>query len=70
MREPALVSDGVDVKRGTVNVYELLPEQGDSLMIVNCGTHYEIRHHHWSVPPLLLTDDDIERLKEGRITWN
>lgn len=64
------MSDGIDEKSGTVNVYKLLPEPGDSLMIVNCGTHFEIRHHHWSKPPLALTDEDIEKLKQGSIVWN
>ena len=64
------VSEPIDQKQGTVNVYELLPEPGDSMMIVNCGTHYEIRHHHWARPPLVLTDEDIEKLKQGRIIWN
>lgn len=61
---------GIDEKTGTVNVYELLPVQGDCIVITNRGTHFEIRHHHWTWPPLLLTDDDIELLKQGRITWN
>lgn len=64
------MSDGIDEKTGMVNVYQLLPEPGDSLMIVNCGTHFEIRHHHWTTPPLVLTEQDIEKLKQGLITWN
>lgn len=60
----------IDEETGTVNVYELLPEEGDTIVITNYGTHYEIRHHHWSYPPLLLTDGDIEQLKQGLITWN
>jgi hypothetical protein len=64
------VSNGIDQKRGIINVYELLPEPGDSVMVVNCGSHFEIRHHHWTVPPLVLTDDDIENLKAGRVVWH
>jgi hypothetical protein len=66
----APVSQGIDQKTGTINVYELCPEVGDSIMVVNCGTHFEIRHHHWTVPPLALTDDDIEDLKAGRVIWH
>ena len=62
--------DGIDEKTGKVDVYALCPEQGDSIMIVNCGDHYEIRHHHWEEQPLLLTDNDIEQLKHGLVTWN
>lgn len=69
-RQHAAMSKGIDEKNGTVNVYELLPEPGDSLMIVNCGTHFEIRHHHWTTPPLMLTDEDVDKLKQGLITWN
>ena len=62
--------DGIDQETGTVNVYKLLPNPGDSLMIVNCGTHFEIRHHHWEPQALTLTDEDIERLKAGTIVFN
>ena len=65
--------EDIDEKTGLVNVYALLPKPGDSVMIVNCGDHYELRQHTWTVtgaPPLLLTDHDIERLKQGIITWN
>lgn len=67
----APMSDGIDEKTGTIDVYKLCPEEGDSIMIVNCGSHYEVRHHHWdSVPPLFLTEEDIEMLKRGQIKWN
>jgi len=65
--------DGIDDKTGLVDVFTLLPKPGDSVMIVNCGDHYEMRQHSWTVtgaPPLLLTDHDIEQLKQGIITWN
>lgn len=65
--------DGIDYKKGIINVYSLLPETGDSLMIINHGTHFEIRQHSWTVhsaPPLHLTDDDLDRLRQGLITWN
>lgn len=63
-------TDGIDQKTGKVNVYKLCPEMGDSIMIVNCGDHFEIRHHHWEVAPLFLTEQEVELLKAGRITWN
>lgn len=62
--------DGIDEHTGTVNVYKLCPEAGDTIMIVNCGTHYEIRHQHWEQTPLGLTDQDIEFMKQGLIVWN
>jgi hypothetical protein len=62
--------DGINQVTGDVNVYDLLPEQGDSMMIVNCGTHYEIRYHRWELPPLILTDEDIEALRNGRVVFN
>jgi hypothetical protein len=60
----------INQKTGSFNVYEALPEDGDTIIITNCGSHFEIKYHHWSTPPLLLTDTDIELLKQGRITWN
>jgi len=65
--------EGINEETGHVDVYALLPNAGDSVMIVNCGDHFEVRHHSWSPggePPLYLTDEDIERLKQGVITWN
>lgn len=70
IRKERPLSQGIDQKTGTINVYDLLPNPGDSVMVVNCGTHFEIRHHHWSTPPLILTDDDIEDLKAGRVIWH
>ena len=61
---------GIDEDTGTVDVYELCPNQGDSIMIVNCGSHFELRHHHWDQYPMVLTDQDIELMKQGLITWN
>ncbi len=65
--------DGIDEETGMVNVYEAVPEPGDSIMIVNCGDHFEIRHHRWAVsesPPLYLSEEDVERLRAGRIVWH
>ena len=53
-----------------MNVYKLCPEVGDSIMVVNCGDHFELRHHHWMTEPLLLTDEDITKLKQGILTLN
>jgi hypothetical protein len=49
---------------------ELCPLPGDSVVIINCGTHYELSHNHADPLPLCLTEEDIEDLKEGRIIWN
>lgn len=64
------VSQGIDKKKGVINCYELLPELGDSVTITNFGTHFELRHYHWSNPPLLLTDDEMEMIKTGHMTWH
>ena len=63
-------TDGINEETGTVNVYKLLPDAGDSILIVNCGDHYEVRHHTWKPSSLELTPDDIDKLKQGRIVWN
>lgn len=64
------MSDTIDQKRGTINVRELLPEHGDSLVVTNCGTHYEVKHLNWTQPPLSLTDDDIDALVSGKVVWH
>ena len=61
---------GIDEKTGNLNVYDMLPEHGDTIVVTNRDSHFEISYHHWSAPPLLLTEVDIERLKQGLITWN
>jgi hypothetical protein len=68
--ERPVSGDGIDRDNGTINVYELLPEKGDSLTVTNCGTHFQLQHQHWTTPPLGLTDNDIENLKQGLIIWN
>ena len=68
-----MTTKGIDEKTGMIDVYALLPDCGDSIMVVNCGDHFEIRHHKWKVanaPPLELTELDIERLCENSIVWN
>lgn len=62
--------DGIDEATGTVDVYSLCPNPGDSIMVVNCGSHFEVRHHHWEETPLNLTDKDVTNLRQGLITWN
>jgi hypothetical protein len=64
------MSNGIDQKRGMINVYELLPSPGDSALVVNCGTHFEVRHQNWTNPPLVLTEDDIEALVAGKVIWH
>lgn len=64
------MSDCIDQKTGTINIHELLPEQGDSLMVTNRGTHYEVKHLSWTKPPLCLTDEDIDALVTGKVIWH
>lgn len=64
------MSDGIDHKRKTIDLMAMLPNPGDSALIVNCGTHFEVRYADGAELPLLLTDDDIEALQQGRITWH
>lgn len=64
---------GIDTKNGIIHLYEVIPNEGDSVMIVNCGDHLEFRQHSWqdsAVPPIFLTEEEIDWLREGRITWN
>lgn len=52
-------------------MYEMLPETGDMLVVHNCGDHFTVQHYNvFATTPLLLTDDEIERLRQGQITWN
>lgn len=64
------MDETIDNKAGTVNVYKLLPQPGDAIIITNCGTHFEIKHMHVDLPPLYLTDEDIEILTQGRMVWH
>jgi len=63
--------DGIDELTGTVDVYRLCPNEGDSIMVVNCGTHFELRHHSWNTTePFGLTAQEVDDLRQGLITWN
>jgi len=66
-----LMTAGIDKETGTINVHELLPNLGDSLMIVNCGDHYEMRESHYElVPEIALTEEEIRCLQAGMVTWH
>ena len=56
--------DGIDEETGTVDVYSLCPNQGDSITIINCGTHYEMRHRQWVFGEIELTDKAVARLRD------
>jgi hypothetical protein len=62
--------DGIDEATGTLDVYRLCPNEGDSIMVVNCGDHFELRHHSWSIEPFGLSDKEVNDLRQGLITWN
>lgn len=71
MRHLMSDKDGIDEVNGTVDVYRLCPNEGDSIMVVNCGTHFELRHHSWNKPvPFGLTEQDVDDLRQGLIIWN
>ena len=60
----------MDGKPQAIILHEVIPNEGDSIMIVNCGDHYEMHCHTWQPPALELTDADIEALKAGKVTFN
>ena len=54
---------------GTINVYKLCPRAGDTIMVVNCGTHYELRYPSRGDVGKL-TEQDVDDLTHGRVTWH
>jgi hypothetical protein len=73
MERSPVAKDAIDEETGMVDVYTLLPNPGDSVMIVNCGDRFEVRQHSWVKGEggmLMLTEEDIDKLTEGRIVWN
>lgn len=62
--------DGINEQEGSINLHELLPAVGDSVMIVNRGDHFELNQQPFPHPTLLLTNDEIERIRKGTIIWN
>jgi hypothetical protein len=63
---------GMNDKTGRINLYQMLPESGDILVVQNCGDHFNIQHYNVfaAPPPLLLTDEEIIKLRQGQIVWN
>jgi len=60
--------EGINEKDQIIDLHKLLPDQGDSVMIVNCGDHYEIQHR--TLKPPFLTEDDVDHLNAGTIRWH
>ena len=60
----------IETVTGLVNVKQLAPAEGDAIVVVNCGTHYEIRYYQLVQPGLELTEEDIQNLMAGRVTFN
>lgn len=57
-------------QRFEVVLDEMIPNEGDAMTIVNKGRgHYEVIALTSRVPSLDLTDDDIDRLKRGEVTF-
>lgn len=53
-----------------IELHEMMPSPGDKILIVNTGYSFEVYNIAFEEPQLLLTDEDIEFLKAGKITWN
>lgn len=67
------MSNRDDMKNGIINLQALLPQRGDSVVITNCGGHYEMveQRFDWDVvPEVALTEHDISCLKAGTINWH
>lgn len=65
------MSDGIDHKRKTIDLLRMLPKPGDSALIVNCGTHFEVSYSNgFDAEFPSLTEEDIAALQEGRVVWH
>lgn len=60
----------IETETDLVNVKRLAPSEGDAIVVVNCGTHYEIRYYQVVQPALELTEEDINNLMAGTICFN
>lgn len=64
------MKSGLDEKKGIIHLHEVIPNEGDSLLVVNTGERFEFRQQSWLRPPFDLTADEIVRLKAGTIVFN
>ena len=62
-------SKPIDPDTGLLNAYDLCPGEGDSMWVMNCGDHFEIRYYRVIGEALRLTEDDMDKLRRGEITW-
>lgn len=53
----------------SLDLYEMMPEPGDKIMVVNTGHSFEVYVIDIQEPPLTLTHDEIEALTRGEITF-
>ena len=49
---------------------KVIPEEGDSVTIVNRGTHYYMVVHAHPTPKLSLTNEDIYNMTNGLTIWH
>lgn len=52
-----------------IDLDEMIPEQGDTVTIINCGTHLEVVQHKVCVG-MELTEEDMQAIRSGEVTWN
>ena len=63
----------IDEDTGTVNVYRMLPQVGDSVLITNYGYFFQVQNSgpsYINQKALTLTSEDVDALREGRVTWH
>jgi hypothetical protein len=52
-----------------LDLHEMMPETGDKIIIINTGHSFEVYTIELGEPPLFLTDEEIDLLTRGEITF-
>lgn len=57
-------------RQRVIDLQELIPDDGDMVTIVNCGTHIEVVTQKIDFHALSLTDDELHRIRSGQMCWH
>ena len=53
-----------------IDLSALIPEPGDMVTLLNCGTHIEVMQQRVPLHGLQLTEDEIACIRQGRMVWH
>lgn len=57
-------------KIAAIDLTALIPEPGDMVTILNCGSHIEVMQQRVPLDGLQLTEEEMALIRQGRMMWH